>query len=58
MSDLIERILEEIEKGSLDEDNTIAYTPAFPLGLPHHNYLAEDEVTSVCRQHDSLVCLG
>jgi hypothetical protein len=58
MSNIVERILEEIAKGNLETEDTNTYPPTFPLGLPHYTYLAEDEVTSVCRQYDSLVCLG
>jgi hypothetical protein len=58
MSNLVARIIKDIENGNLEVEDISTYLLAFPLGLPHYTYLAEDEVTSVCRQHDFLVCLG
>ena len=58
MCNLVEKILERIEQGNLEVENTNGYTPTYPIGLPHYTYLAEDEVTSICRQYESLVCLG
>jgi hypothetical protein len=57
MSNVVEKILKEIENGSLEVEGVDATLLTCPLSLPHCPYLAEDDVTCLNRRYDSLICL-
>jgi hypothetical protein len=58
MSNIVERILKDIEKGKLEVEGIDEYRATHVLNLPHFPYLATDEVTIFSEQYDSPVCLG